>query len=266
MKVGFIGAGKMGEAILAALIRRRMARPDEIVAADTQAVRRRRMKRRHGIRTTARNRSVLDACRIVFLAVKPQDLGNVLKELEGNLTSRHLLISIAAGKTSRWIESRAGRARVVRVMPNLPCVVGEGMSAFCGGKRARPADRRTVRRLLSSFGEVLELPENRFDAVTAVSGLGPAFSAYVLARFAEGGVREGLSRDEAQTLALQTMLGTARLLSETGLAPSDLIASVASRKGTTVAGLAVLEGHRGTAAALRGAVRAAARRSRELRK
>lgn len=263
MKVGFIGAGKMAEAILAALVASGVVKAAEITASDVSEARRRRMRRRYGAGVTARNRTVVARAQVVFLAVKPQQLDAVLEEIAPAVTRSHLFISIAAGKTIARLEALLPDARVIRVMPNLPCVVGEGVSAFCAGSRATRADRGTADALLSSCGKVLELPEELFDAVTAVSGSGPAFFAYLLNCVVEAGTAEGLTRADALLLAEQTMLGTARLLMEQNIDPQALIDAVTSAKGTTAAGRAVLE-KSSVPGVLRRTIRAAARRSREL--
>jgi pyrroline-5-carboxylate reductase len=263
VRVGFIGGGAMAEAILAALARAGQVRADAMAVSDSSPARRRALKRDYTAAVLPDNSAVARAAAVLFLAVKPQQLGAVLDEIAPVLAARTLVISIAAGKTLAFLEDRLPGARVIRVMPNLPAQVGDGMSVFCAGRRARPADRKTARALLGSFGRVLELPEARFDAVTALSGSGPAFFAYLLDALAEGGVAEGLSRKDALVLAEQTMLGTARLLMERGTDPRDLIEAVTSAKGTTAAGRAVLE-RSATARTLMRTIRAAARRSRAL--
>ena len=263
MRVGFIGIGKMGEAMAASLIGGRKAVPRDIVASDASEARRRRVRRDLRISVTSRNRTVVRSADVVFLAVKPQDLDAVLAEICPEVCSRHMVLSIAAGRTLSSIQSRLPDARVVRVMPNTPCTVGEGMSVFCMGRGTTAADRGRVLSLLSCFGRVMELPETSFDVVTAVSGSGPAFVARFLDALAGGGVREGLSRGDALKLAEQTMLGTVRLLLETGLDPAELVKAVASPKGTTFAGLDVMD-RAGFDDVVARTVRAAARRSREL--
>ena len=262
MKVGIIGTGKMAEAIIAALLKGGRATAAEIIACDIDGQRRAAIKRQFGVSASADNAEVA-AAPTIFVAVKPHHLEEALGPAAAALTARHLILSIAAGKRLAGIEALLPRARVIRVMPNLATLVGEGMSAFCLGKSATAADRATAVDLLSAFGDVLELPEDQLDAVTAVSGSGPAFFAYLLERVADAGAAEGLARADALRLALQTMLGTARLLIAHGTAPADLIKSVATPRGTTAAGLAVLEAS-GVAAALRDTIAAAARRSREL--
>ena len=199
----------------------------------------------------------------MFLAVKPQNLAEVVSDAVGAFTDKHLVISILAGKKLATLEALLPAARVVRVMPNLPAVVSEAMSVFCLGARVGPVDRDTVLKLLGSFGKVLELPEDMFDAVTALSGSGPAFFACVLKEMVAAAVKLGLGVDQARLMAEQTMLGTARLLIEKGQTPDDLIRAVSSAKGTTAAGMAVLETSP-LALILQETLTAAARRSREL--
>jgi pyrroline-5-carboxylate reductase len=263
MKTGFVGGGKMAEAIIASFLRARALRRDQIFASDLSDKRRRWLRGKYRITTYARNGDVFRSARIVFLAVKPQDLGAVLTQVAPMVGGRHLVVSIAAGRPLSAIESELPQARVVRVMPNLPCLVSEGMSVFCAGKSATATDKRIVARLLSVFGRTLELPEDQFDAVTALSGSGPAFFAYILNCLVDAAVLEGMSRGDAVFLTEQTMYGTARLLMETDMDPLDLIKSVTSPKGTTASGLDVLN-HSSVARVLRRTIGAAVRRSRDL--
>jgi pyrroline-5-carboxylate reductase len=263
VKVGFIGAGKMAEAIVAALIKTKTLGPHEIMACDIDATRRAEMRRRHGINAYSRVAKVVDHVDAIVLAVKPQDLNAALAGVAERIGEKHLVLSIAAGRTIASIERLLPRARVVRVMPNLPAVVEQGMSAFCLGSRATAADRKTVLRWLTSFGRAIELPEERFDAVTALSGSGPAFFAELLAHLVEGAVAEGLNRQDALLLGTQTMLGTAQYLVEASMPPADLTRAVASAKGTTAAGLEVMRAS-AVKQTLIDTIRAAARRSREL--
>jgi pyrroline-5-carboxylate reductase len=221
------------------------------------------VRRRLGIQVTADNAEVARRARVVFLAVKPQQMREVLAHLRPAVGARHLIVSIAAGIGIRSLEAALPSARVVRVMPNMACLVAASMSVYAAGRRATAADRRRVRGLLAALGDALELPERRFDAVTALSGSGPAFFAYAADAMADGAVGEGMRRADALRLAGQTLLGTARLLRERRIDPRDLIAGVASAKGTTAAGLAVMDAANARDI-LRRAVRAAARRSREL--
>jgi pyrroline-5-carboxylate reductase len=263
MQIGFIGGGQMAEAIIAGLIQRDAAKPDEILAADVSAERRALLQQRYAVQVTPDNAAVIQQRLLVLLAVKPQILEAVLKELAPHVTLGHVVVSIAAGKRTAFIESFLPRGRIIRVMPNLACQVGAGMNVFTRGTRTLPADAATVARVLACCGEVAELPEAQFDAVTALSGSGPAFFAYVLDRLAEGAVAEGLKPEDARRLAAQTMYGTALLLLEKRFDPAALSAAVTSAKGTTAAGRAVLETP-AVAEILRQTVRAAAARSREL--
>jgi len=262
-KVGFVGGGKMAEAIIAELIHSRVLAPRDIAVSDVSEERRRLLVHLSGVTILADNPPLLRLCQVVFLAVKPQNLDAVLREIAGDVTPDHLVISIAAGKRIQSIESLLPSGRVIRVMPNLAAVISEGMSVFTLGTRATAEDRRTAARLLSCLGQVLELPEPHFDAVTALSGSGPAFFAHFMQLVADAGAQLGLPRNDALLLAKQTMLGTALLLTRGKMSPEDLIKAVSSEKGTTVAGMTVLRSSP-IAAIVAETLAAAARRSEEL--
>lgn len=262
-KTGFIGGGKMAEAIISALISTKTLPAHSIFVSDISAERRRRLKRNYGINAYSRNKVVAAEAQIVFLAVKPQNLDEVLSEIAQELGGSHLVISIAAGKTLAFLEGHLPESRVIRVMPNLPCVIKCGMSVFCQGHLATATDVRTVEQLLACFGQVLQQPESALDAVTALSGSGPAFFAYLLQSMVEGGIALGLESQAAFTLALQTMRGTAQLMQEQKLEPAELIDSVTSPGGTTAAGRKVLE-KSGISDILQQTLAAAAERSKEL--
>jgi len=262
--IGFLGAGKMGTAMLASLLRGGAAAPGEILACEALAERRGQLRRRYRVRVTDDPALLATGCEIVFLAVKPQDLDPLLGALAPALTRRHLLISIAAGKTLGRLRQLAGdRPRLARVMPNLPVMVGAGMLAYTLGAGARSGDRRLVARLLACCGQVVELEERHFDVVTALSGSGPAFYAYIMRALACAAERLDLPPEAARMLALQTMLGTARYLRETAQEPAAFIQAVASPRGTTAVGLKVLEKSALEAILFR-TIAAAARRSRDL--
>ena len=262
-KIGFIGAGKMAEAMLAGLIANRFASPGEIVISDISGDRLTFLGREYGVRTTPSNAEVVTLAPVCVLAVKPQQLGEVLSDLATIVTEKHLLVSIAAGKTTLYMESLLPAGRVVRVMPNIACLVGAGMNVFTRGSRATAEDGVLVANLLGCCGRALDVPESLFDAVTALSGSGPAFFAYLLDRLVDGAVKEGLPREQAVILAAQTMAGTAQLLLQKQMTPSDLATAVTSAKGTTAAGREILE-NPVIAHTLEGTIQAAARRSREL--
>lgn len=264
MKIGFIGVGKMAEAIIASL---KTCSPGshQIYACDVDEERRMLMKRRYAINMYTHSLSVMESSDIVFIAVKPQNMDSVLIEIAPCLNKKHLIISIAAGKTIASLEAYLGRAKIVRVMPNLATIVAEGMSVFCAAPSVTAADRKKVDGLLSCFGKVLELPEDKFDVVTALSGSGPAFFSYLLNVMVDVAVREGLSRPDALLLAEQTMFGTSKLLLEKGMDPVDLIESVTSAKGTTAAGMEELK-DKELANILGRTIKAAAKRSKQLSK
>ncbi len=261
--IGFIGAGKMAEAMIGGFLGRGYAKPDLVVAADVEAARLAGIGGRMGIRVAADNREVVRLADLVFLAVKPQQLDAVLDEIAPDVTDGHVVVSIAAGKGTSGIEARLPRGRVMRVMPNIACLAGEGMNVFTRGTRATGADALRLGEMLACCGRTLELPESLFDAVTALSGSGPAFFAWLLDGLVAGAVREGLAREDAVLLAAQTMAGTARLLLEKRFSPEELARAVTSAKGTTAAGREVLERPE-LADILAQTIQAAARRSREL--
>jgi len=265
MKTGFIGGGKMAAAMISDMVKSGTVPPADLFVCDVSEERRAIIKEKYGVNVVADNNELAATCNIIFLAVKPQHQDEILTEIAPAINDNHLIISIAAGRLISSIEKLLPNAKVIRVMPNLPAVVSEGMSVFCGGKRATDADRETTAKLLSCFGKVLELPESKFDAVTALSGSGPAFFAYLPALMIDAAEKLGLERSDAALLAKQTMLGTAKLLITEDLNPNDLIDSVCSAKGTTVAGMDVLRAS-AMQQIITATLEAAANRSKELSK
>lgn len=263
MKLGVIGCGKMAEAIIRGVIESGLHRSGEICGSDINRRKLGRLAKKTGILACSSNAEVILKSGVTVLAVKPQDISKVVSELRAAKARSRLVISIAAGVRICTIQQAIRNARVIRVMPNMPCLVGGGMSVFAAGSRATTADCRVAQRLFNCLGDVLQLSEKQLDAVTALSGSGPAFLAYCLDSMIDGAVREGLSRRIALKLATQTMFGTGKLLRELGTDPADLIAAVASAKGTTAAGLTVLESSCLRQALVR-TIRAAAKRSRNL--
>lgn len=257
-----VGGGRMGEAIVAGLIGAGAAGVGQIVVAEPGEARRAQLAAGHGVRTVASASEALPA-EIVLLAVKPQVIDSVVGELSAAL-SRSLVVSIAAGITCARLESLlpAGTA-VVRVMPNTPAMVGEGMALVSGGAEADPEQVETVSAIFGALGRAVTLDERYQDAGTAISGCGPAYFALVVDALARAGVAQGLTRETAQALAVQTMRGTAVLLEETGVHPEVLIDGVTSPGGSTIAAVAELESG-GVRAAFNSAVAAAVKRSKEL--
>ncbi len=248
-KTAFIGVGVMGEAILAALLRGGRPAADVLVG-EKRAERAAELTERYGVSVVS-NLAAVQAAETVVLVVKPQDLGSVLDEIAPALTGGHLVVSLAAGLTTAWIEERvpAGVA-VVRVMPNTPALVGQGMSAISAGAAATEAHLATTEALLADSGSVVRVPESQQNAVTAVSGSGPAYVFYVAEAMIDAGVLLGLARPLATELAIQTLLGAATMLRETGTHPTVLREQVTSPGGTTAAALRQLDDHKVKAAFL----------------
>jgi pyrroline-5-carboxylate reductase len=264
VRVGFLGAGRMATALAKGLISAKFAAVDSIVASDPHSAACEAFSAQTGALATESNLEVVHSSDVVILAVKPQNATEVLSEVRAEIKLKHLTISIAAGVSIETLMSFLGAsARLVRVMPNTPSLVGVGASAFALGGAATPADGELVRRLLSTVGIAVELPESMLDAVTGLSGSGPAYVYQVIEALSDGGVWMGLSRDVATKLAAQTVLGAAQMVLQSGQSPAVLKDAVASPGGTTIAGLHALESG-GLRAALMNAVRAATLRSREL--
>jgi pyrroline-5-carboxylate reductase len=264
LTLGFVGAGKMATALAAGFIRAGLVSEKRILASDPSEGARQSFGKETRGRTTESNAEVVNFARVVVLAVKPGQVQEVLSEAKGGFTADHLLISIAAGVTLASLEAAlpAG-ARVIRVMPNTPALVGASASAFALGKAARREDGELAQSLLGTVGLAFELKEPLLDAVTGLSGSGPAYVYLIIEALSDGGVAAGLPRDVATRLAAQTVLGSGKMVLETGLHPGALKDMVTSPGGTTIEGLCVLEKGklRGT---LIDAVRAAAEKSRKL--
>ncbi len=257
-RIGFIGAGNMGLA-LAKAIRARI--PDsELLACDVRPERMELLRRElPGVREVS-GAAEAAAAEVLFLAVKPQDVPGVMAEIAG---ASALVISIAAGVRLATLEAALPAARVVRVMPNTPCLVGAMAAGYALGRGVSREDRALVERLLAAAGYAVALPEELLDAVTGLSGSGPAFVARLVEAFVEAGRRLGIPQEAARELSLATFEGTARLLRETGMSTEELVRMVSSPGGTTVAGREVLDPS-DVREVLVGTIEAAARRSKEL--
>jgi pyrroline-5-carboxylate reductase len=264
LQVGFLAAGRMATALAAGWIRAGLCDAAHVRASDPVAAARRAFTEATGCPAGDDNRAVVDAGNLLVLAVKPQNLAGLLAEIAPRLTPRHLLVSIVAGATLRQLTDALGPdRRLVRVMPNTPCLVGASASGYAPGPGATADDVALVDRLLNAVGRAFRLPEHLLDAVTGLSGSGPAFVFLMIEALSDGGVRVGLPRDVATALAAQTVLGSARMVLETGLHPGVLKDQVASPGGTTIAGLHALE-RGGVRGALMDAVEAATRRAEVL--
>ncbi len=262
-RLGLIGAGVMGRALLSSALRGGVLDAREVIVSDISPTCRTQAEDL-GCYATDDNRAVVRGAQAVLVAVKPQVIGEVLADLREEFRDGQLLISIAAGVSLHTLREAAGPApHLVRVMPNICCTVDAGASAFTAASGTEPEQVQFVRELLGVAGEVIEVPEPLLDAVTGLSGSGPAFVAVFIEALADGGVTVGLSRDQAQRLAVQTVLGAARWLQERGARPAELKDQVASPGGTTIAGIRALEAG-GLRAATMAAVIAATERAREL--
>ena len=263
-KVGFVGAGNMGEALIKGLLAANLVPAEAIYATDVRLERLKELDRQYGIQIAAGNTELVRHADVVILAVKPQIMEAVLKEVTHAVTRRKLLISIAAGVSTATIHAALGKdARLIRVMPNTPALVLEGVTAIAKAEGLEPGDLDIAGEIFSAVGRVVVLGEGLMDAVTGLSGSGPAYVAVVIESLADGGVRMGLDRLTAMTLATQTVLGAAKLLLETGMHPGALKDMVSSPGGTSIAGIAALE-EGGIRTTFIKAVERATLRSREL--
>ena len=265
-ELGFVGAGNMAEAMLRGVTAGKFLPPEAVIASEPRAERREALARELGVACTADNRAAA-ACPRVVLAVKPQMMAAVLEEIAPAISADALVISIAAGVKASWIDQRlGGKGRIVRVMPNTPMLVGAGVSAVAAGPRATADDLDwTCRMLAAGGGSAVVVEESMMDAVTAVSGSGPAYFFYLVEAMIAAGVAEGLSPDVAAKLARETCLGAGKLLVDGGEAPEVLRARVTSPNGTTQRAIETLDAA-GVKDKLVAAFRAAAERSRELGK
>ncbi len=261
-RLAILGAGVMGETVLSGLLRAGW-QPDQIVATDRRPERQVELTAKYGIQMMENIDAVADA-ETVILVVKPQDIRDLLAELADVVKPGQLVVSLVAGVDTAYIESAlADGVAVVRVMPNTPAQVDEGMAAISPGLHSDQDHLDRVTAILSATGRVLTVPERYQDAVTAISGSGPAYLFFVVEAMIEAGVHLGLPRDTATELVVQTMLGSAKLLRETGEHPTVLRERVTSPGGTTAAAVRQLEDHKVRAAFI-GAIEAARDRSRDL--
>ena len=264
MTIGFLGAGKMATALAKGFIRAGLATEKQMIASDVSEAACVAFAREVGARTTAFNPDVVKFANVLILAVKPDQVGSVLADIRDHFSEKHLLISIAAGVTLAKLEASLDEAaRLIRVMPNTPALVGASATAFALGKSALPEDGETAQQLFSSVGLAFQVKEALLDAVTGLSGSGPAYVYLFIEALSDGGVASGLPRDVATRLAAQTVLGSAKMVLETGSHTGALKDMVTSPGGTTIEGLHELEKGklRGT---VMSAVRAATEKSRRL--
>lgn len=262
-KVGFIGAGNMATAIIGGIVKKGILKPEEMIASRRSADKLQTLKDQYGIDVTCDNREAAKA-EIVVLAVKPQFLAGVLAEIADLVSENTVLLSLAAGKTIEWITNGLGKsAKIVRCMPNTPALVLEGCTGVCKNELVTEEEMTKVMNILGSFGKASVVTENLMDAVVGVSGSSPAFVFMFIEAMADGAVLAGMPRAQAYEFAAQTVLGSAKLLLETGKHPGELKDMVCSPAGTTIEGVKTLE-ECGFRAAVMDAVEACVNKSKSL--
>ena len=265
-KIGVIGAGKIGSAIARGVIGAGLTAKENVMASDVSEALRQAAGDELGIKVSADNATLCDFADIIILAVKPQIVDSVAREIAKKLGAKKLLVSVAAGVPLARIEAGLAQgARVVRVMPNIACVVGAGAAGYAGGAHATAADLEKVGAILNSFGVGMAVEEKYLDAVTGLSGSGPAYVYLFMEALADGGVQVGLARDVALRLAMQTVYGAAKMALEANKHLGELKDEVTSPGGTTIAGLYVME-QKGFHGMVMEAVISATKRSQELGK
>jgi pyrroline-5-carboxylate reductase len=263
-KVAIVGGGRIGEALLSGLLSSGWRNADEIAVSDRREERLAELRERYGVEATTSNEAAVSGAGLVVVAVKPQDIDTLLGEIGAFLEPSQTVVSVAAAITTRRIEARlADGVPVVRAMPNSPATVHEGMAGICAGAHAGDEHLALAEEALAHLGRVVRVPESWMDAITAVSGSGPAYFALLAEAMIEAGILLGLSREISTTLVVQTMFGTAKQLRDEGMHPVELRESVTSPGGTTIAAIRELE-QAGVRAAFLNAIQAAMDRSREL--
>jgi len=263
-RIAILGAGKIGESLLAGLLSSGWRKPGDIIVTGRREEHLQELAERHGVEATLSNADAVTDSGLVVIAVKPQDFDVLLGEIGGLLTTEQTVLSVAAAIPTAQIEARlAPGVPVVRAMPNAPALVHEGMAGICAGAHAADEHLDLAEDVLSHLGAVVRVPEPYMDAVTAVSGSGPAYFALLAEAMIEAGILLGLARETSTQLVVQTMLGTAKLLRDEKMHPVELREAVTSPGGTTIRAIRELE-QAGVRAAFLNAIQAAMERSREL--
>lgn len=249
MKIGFVGCGNMAHAIIGGIISKGIVAAQDIYGSNSREASARAAAQDLGINTTTNNCEVVDACDIIVLSVKPQMYEPVIAQIKDNIRANQLIITIAPGKTIAWLEEQFGKPiRLIRAMPNTPALVGEGLTCYVANSNATEDDIAYAVSLFESYGSAMPLPEKLIDVESAVGGSTPAFVYMFIEALADGGVAEGLPRDAAIKIAAQAVLGSAKMVLETGEHPGALKDKVCSPSGSTIKGVEQLElrGFRGT--------------------
>ena len=244
MKLGFIGTGNMASAIMGGIIGKNIIPAEEIIGADLFAPGRERVKAQFGINVTDSNKEVVDNAEVIILSVKPQFYEDVINQIKGDIKENQIVITIAPGKTLAWLAEKFGKdVKIVRTMPNTPAMVGEGMTAMCPNEHLTEEEVAYVKSLLESFSRVEIVAERLMDVVVSVSGSSPAYVFMMIEAMADAAVSGGMPRPQAYQFAAQAVLGSAKMVLETGEHPGTLKDRVCSPGGTTIAAVSALEEH-----------------------
>lgn len=242
MKLGFIGCGNMAGAIIGGILRNRVCNPEEIIGSALTEDGRKKAEQAYGIRVTTNNNQVAQEADIIFLSVKPQYYEDVMNEIKENICDGKIFVSIAPGKTLEWMESILGKtAKIVRTMPNTPALVGEGMTAVCSNSKVTAQELEEVKKIFAACGQVEVVSEKLMDVVVGVSGSSPAYVFMFIEAMADAAVADGMPRAQAYRFAAQSVLGSAKMVLDTGKHPGELKDMVCSPGGTTIQAVRVLE-------------------------
>jgi pyrroline-5-carboxylate reductase len=264
MKLGFIGTGNMAEAIISGVIQNGLFNKDEILGSDPSSAGRNKVKSAYNIHVTDNNIEVAQQSDVIILAVKPQYYESVIIEIKDVIKDNQLIVTIAPGKTLAWLSEKfCKKIKIIRTMPNTPAMVGQGMTAVCANENVMTAELDYICKILQCFGQVELIPEKLMDAVVAVSGSSPAYVFILIEAMADAAVREGMPRQQAYKFAAQAVLGSAKMILETGKHPGELKDMVCSPAGTTIEAVRILEA-KGIRSAIMEAMKACAEVARNL--
>lgn len=264
MKIGFIGCGNMGQAMVSGMLSSGKIKAEDLIISDKTLEARVKLKEKHGVYVTESNTEVAMISDVIFLAVKPQFYEEVISEIKQSVWSEKILVAIAPGKTFAWLEEVLGKpAKIIRAMPNTPALVKEGMMGICGNQQVSEEELAMVSNLCSGFSRVEVVTEPMLDVVTAVSGSSPAYVFMFIEAMADAAVEGGMPRKQAYTFAAQAVLGSAKMVLETGMHPGELKDMVCSPAGTTIQAVRVLE-EKGMRAAVMDAMKACLDKSRNM--
>lgn len=262
MKLGFIGCGNMAGAMIGGILKKNLMEKDEMIASTSREASRKKVKETYGICTTLNNKEVAEKSEVLILAVKPQYYEKIIGEIREAVTEEQIIVSIAPGKSLAWLEEKFGKpCKLVRCMPNTPALVGEGITGVCCNERVEEKELAGVCEILRSCGEVEVLNENLMDVVVSVSGSSPAYVFMFIEAMADAAVADGMPRAQAYKFASQAILGSARMVLETGKHPGELKDMVCSPAGTTIEAVRVLE-EKGFRSAVMEAMKACVRKAK----